>query len=70
MRLFQCLDVMTGGDKAAAFVWMASPNAELGCIPMEKTRGSVEGLAEVVAYLEALISRKNESDAHPDLKGS
>ena len=71
VRLFQCLDVMTGGDKAAAFVWMASPNTELGCIPMEKTRGSVEGLAEVVAYLEALISRKSEGDAQkPNMKGS
>ena len=63
IRLFQCLDVMTGGDKASAFAWLTSPNAELGCIPGEKTRGSVEGLAEVVAYLEALIRRKNEGDA-------
>jgi hypothetical protein len=30
---------------------MSSPNEELGYIPMEKTRKSVEGLAEVVANL-------------------
>jgi hypothetical protein len=63
MRLFPCLDVLTGGDKAAQFVWLTTYNAELGCIPGEKTRGTVEGLAEVVAYLEAQIGGKNEEDA-------
>jgi transposase InsO family protein len=41
----------------------ATYNAELGCIPGEKARGSVEGLAEVVAFLEAQIRRKNEKRA-------
>ena len=63
MRLFPCLDVLTGGDKAAQLVWLTTYNAELGCIPGEKTRGSVEGLVEVVAYLEAQIGRKNEERA-------
>jgi hypothetical protein len=63
MRLFPCLDVLTGGDKAAQFVWLTTYNADLGCIPGEKTRGSIEGLAEVVAYLEAQIGRKNEEGA-------
>jgi len=66
MRLFPCLDVLTGGDKAAQLVWLTTPNADLGCIPAEKTRGSVEGLAEVVAYLEAQIRRKKEGDAQKD----
>jgi hypothetical protein len=71
IRLFQYLDVLTGGDKAAAFAWLNTSNAELGCIPGEKTRGSVEGLAEVVAYLEGQIRRKKEGDAQePDVKGS
>ncbi len=48
IRLLQYLDIMTGGDKAAAFVWLTTPNSELGCVPGDKTRGSVEGLAEVV----------------------
>ena len=59
-RLFPCLAVLTGGDIEAAIAWLTTYNAELGCIPGEKTRGSVEGLAEVVAYLEALIRRKDE----------
>jgi hypothetical protein len=63
MRLFPCLDVLTGGDKAAQFVWLTTYNPELGCIPGEKTKGSAEGLAEVVGYLEAQIRRKNEKGA-------
>lgn len=63
MRLFPCLDVLTEGDKAAQIVWLTTYNAELGCIPGEKTKGSIEGLTEVVAYLENQIRRKNEVDA-------
>jgi hypothetical protein len=63
MRLFPCLDVLTGGDKVAAIAWLTTYNAELGCIPGEKTRGSVEGLAEVVAYLEGQIRHKSEGGA-------
>jgi hypothetical protein len=63
MRLFRCLDVLTGGNKAAQLAWLTTYNAELGCIPGEKTKASVEGLAEVVAYLEAQIRHKNEKGA-------
>jgi hypothetical protein len=63
MRLFPCLAILNGGDTEAAIAWLTTYNVELGCIPGEKTRGSVEGLAEVVAYLEALIRRKNEGQA-------
>ena len=59
IRLLKALDVLFGRDEAAAFAWMSSPNEELRYIPMEKTRKSVEGLAEVVAHLEALISRRD-----------
>jgi len=52
VRLFQSLHVMTGGDQTAAHAWLTSPNAELGGIPAEKMQ-TVEGLTEVVAYLEA-----------------
>jgi hypothetical protein len=61
VRLYSCLNVLFRGDKAAEFAWMSTPNEELGGIPMEKTRdGGIEGLSEVVAHLEALISRRNE----------
>ncbi len=43
LRLFQCLDILTGGDRAAAFAWLTTPNTELACVPGEKTRASVEG---------------------------
>ena len=63
MRLFPCLEVLTGGDKAAQLAWLTTYNEKLGCIPGDKTRRSPEGLAEVVVYLEALIRRKNEGQA-------
>jgi hypothetical protein len=60
LRLYKSLDVLFGGNTAAILMWMSSPNKELGCIPIEKTRsGSIEALCEVVVYLEALISRRN-----------
>ena len=59
MRLFPCLDVLTKGDKAAQLVWLTTYNAELSCIPGEKTKRSIEGLAEVVAYLENQIRRND-----------
>jgi hypothetical protein len=61
IRLYNCLNVLFRGDKAAEFAWMSTRNEELGGIPMEKTLdGGIEGLSEVVAHLEALISRRNE----------
>jgi hypothetical protein len=63
LRLFKSLDVLFAGNTAAIFMWMSSPNEELGGVPMEKTRdGGIEGLSEVVVYLEAMISRRNEGD--------
>jgi hypothetical protein len=61
VRLFKSLDVLFAGNTAVIFTWMSSHNEELGGIPMEKTRdGGIEGLSEVVVYLEALISRRKE----------
>jgi hypothetical protein len=60
VRLYKSLDVLFGGNTAAIFKWMSSPNEELGCILMEQTRdGGIEGFSKVVVYLEALISRRN-----------
>jgi len=47
---------MTGGDMAAALAWMTSPNSEFGgSTPAEKTK-TLEGLSEVVAFLEARLT--------------
>jgi len=57
LRLIQALSAMTGGDVAAALAWLSSPNPDLGGnIPAEKTR-TIEGLAEVVDYLEARLTQ-------------
>jgi hypothetical protein len=71
IRLFECLDILTGGDKAAAIAWLTTLT-QSSAVSRGRRRGEVSRvLAEVVAYLEAQISRKNEGDAQkPDLKGS
>jgi hypothetical protein len=63
IRFLRGLSAMTGGDVAAAHYWMTSPNPDLGgAIPAEKTK-TVEGLAEVVACIEARLASSRARDA-------
>ncbi len=52
IRLYRSLDAITGGDDAVSRQWMRNPNQALGQPPAERIR-TVEGLAHVVAYLDA-----------------
>ncbi|MGC2786158.1 MAG: MbcA/ParS/Xre antitoxin family protein [Roseiarcus sp.] len=63
IRFLRGLSAMTNNDVAAAHCWMTSPNPDLGgAIPAEKTK-TVEGLAEVVACIEARLASSRAPDA-------
>lgn len=52
VRAFRSLDAVTGGDERVARVWMQAENLALGGVPAVKM-ASVQGLCDVVAYLDA-----------------
>jgi transcriptional regulator with XRE-family HTH domain len=52
VRAFRSLDAIIGGDEAAARAWLNNQNLALGTRPVERIT-SVQGLADVVAYLDA-----------------
>ena len=52
LRLFRSLDAITGGDSRVAREWLRVENTALGAAPMTLI-GSVSGLVNVVAYLDA-----------------
>lgn len=52
VRAFRSLDAITGGDERVARAWMTAPNTALGARPADRI-GSVQGLVDVVAYLDA-----------------
>ncbi len=56
VRLYRSLDALVGGDDAKARAWMHAMNEHLGGIPAERIR-SVEGLVDVVQYLDAMRGR-------------
>jgi hypothetical protein len=56
VRLFRSLDALVGGDDAQARAWLHAPNAHLGGIPADRIR-SVEGLVDVIQYLDAMRGR-------------
>lgn len=56
LRLFRSLDALVGGDEAKARAWLTAENAHLGAVPAERIR-RVEGLVDVVHYLDALRGR-------------
>lgn len=56
LRLFRSLDALVGGDEAKARAWLVAENAHLGAVPAERI-GRVEGLVDVVHYLDALRGR-------------
>jgi hypothetical protein len=53
VRLFRSLDAVTGGDEGAARKWFLAPNHHLGGVPADRIQ-SVEGLVDVVHYLDAI----------------
>ena len=56
LRLFRSLDALMGGDEAKARAWLRAQNDHLGAVPAERLR-SVEGLVDVVQYLDAMRGR-------------
>jgi hypothetical protein len=53
LRLFRSLDAITGGNEDQARAWFEAPNTHLGGTPAALIR-SVEGLVDVVHYLDAI----------------
>ena len=56
LRLFRSLDALVGGDEARARGWLRAENAHLNGVPAERIR-TVEGLIDVVQYLDAMRGR-------------
>ena len=56
LRLFRSLDALMGGDEARARAWLRAENLHLGGVPADRMR-SVEGLIDVVQYLDAMRGR-------------
>lgn len=56
LRLYRALDALVGGDDGQARQWLHAPNDHLAGIPAERIR-QVEGLVDVVQYLDALRGR-------------
>lgn len=56
VRLYRGLDALVGGDDDRARAWLHASNDHLGGIPAERIRG-VEGLVDVVQYLDAMRGR-------------
>jgi hypothetical protein len=56
LRLFRSLDALVGGDDAKARAWMHADNTHVRGVPAERIR-TVEGLVDVVQYLDAMRGR-------------
>jgi hypothetical protein len=56
LRMFRSLDALVGGDEAKARAWLEAENIHLGGVPADRIR-SVEGLVDVVQYLDAVRGR-------------
>lgn len=56
LRVFRSLDALVGGDDDKARAWLHAPNEHLGGVPAERIR-TVEGLVDVVQYLDAMRGR-------------
>ena len=52
VRLYRALDAITGGDDAVARSWLRNENTALGAPPLTLVQ-SVQGLVNVIAYLDA-----------------
>lgn len=56
LRLYRSLDALVGGDDGKAKAWLWSENLHLRGVPGDRI-GTVEGLVDVVQYLDALRGR-------------
>jgi hypothetical protein len=56
LRLYRSLDALVGGDDVKARAWVHARNDHLGGVPAEQVR-RVEGLVDVVQYLDAMRGR-------------
>lgn len=52
VRAFRSLDAISGGDETVARSWLTQNNSALGARPSDRIT-SVQGLADVVTYLDA-----------------
>ena len=56
LRVYRSLDTLVGGDDARARAWLHAANDHLGAAPIERLV-NVEGLVDVVQYLDAMRGR-------------
>ena len=56
LRLYRSLDALVGVDDDNSRTWLHSRNDHLGGIPADRIR-TVEGLVDVVQYLDAMRGR-------------
>src|SRR5688572_16922364 len=56
LRLYRSLDTLVGGDDIKARLWLHTANDHIGGIPSDRIR-TVEGLIDVVQYLDAMRGR-------------
>ena len=56
LRLYRSLDALLGGDDVKARAWLHAENDHIGGIPAKRIR-TVEGLIDVVQYLDAMRGR-------------
>jgi len=56
LRVFRSLDALVGGDDAKARLWLNAQNDHVSGVPAERIR-TVEGLVDVVQYLDAMRGR-------------
>ena len=56
LRLYRSLDALVGGDDAKARDWLHAANDHLAGVPADRIR-TVEGLVDVVQYLDAMRGR-------------
>ncbi len=56
VRLFRSLDALVGGDDSKARAWLHAMNDHVGGVPADRIK-TVEGLIDVVQYLDAMRGR-------------
>ena len=56
LRLYRSLDALVGGDDTKARLWLHAENDHLSGVPADRIR-TVEGLVDVVQYLDAMRGR-------------
>jgi transcriptional regulator with XRE-family HTH domain len=56
IRLYRSLDTLVGGDDTKARAWLHAMNDHIGGVPADRIR-TVEGLVDVVQYLDAMRGR-------------